>query len=153
MRPHGRGIAIPQAGMSGMRDQGSDSQRFRRKALNAIIAAFFMADVILFGYIFSGYLFASHIAIPDQRIIAPARSYDQSAKPSPLIVWRPAPRKAKAAMPVIDATTVAQSGDSASAVYRTVSGSAGAAEGVSSQGRRAAPAGAARAVAERNDTT
>ena len=136
-----------------MRDQGSDSQRLRRKAFNAIIAAFFMADVALFGYMFSGYLFGSHIAIPDQRIVAPARSYDQSAKPSPLIVWRPAPRKAKASIPVIDATSVAQSGDSASAVYRTVSGSAGA-EGVSSQGWRAAPAGGAtRAVAERNDTT
>ncbi|SRR5579884_1152995 len=136
--------------MSGMRDQGHDAQRLRRKALNAVIAAFFIADLALFGYIFSGYLFASHIVIPDQRIMAPARSYHQSAKPSPLIVWRPAPRKA--AIPVIDATSIVQSGDGASAVYRTVSGYAGAAEDVSSQGWRAAPAKPA-ALSKRNDTT
>jgi hypothetical protein len=129
--------------MSRLGEQRSQTARLRRGA--NIIAAFFIADFILLSYIFSGYLFASHIRIPEQRIVAPGRSYDPSAKPSPVVVWRPSPRPSKAAVAFIDLSS-ARTSDNAS---WSITNSGGAA-GVKAQGWRAAPASAS-TTAERND--
>jgi hypothetical protein len=136
--------------MSGTGEQGAYTTRLRRGA--DIIAAFFIADVVLLGYILSGYLFASHIRIPEQRIVASGRSYGLSAKPSPVVLWRPPSRPAKAAVEVID-LSAARTSENATPAYRPVSRSGGAA-GVKAQGWRAAPTGlSASTTAERNDAT
>lgn len=93
--------------MDGNKRHETRSAQRRLSRVGGIVLALTITDFGLFSYIFSGYIVASHIVIPDRHVAAPARAYDASMKPSPLVLWTSVRKQAKASIPVIDASSVA----------------------------------------------
>jgi hypothetical protein len=85
----------------------SEKRKFRISRFGAIAAALTIADIALSSYILSGYVVSSRIVIPDRRVTTLARAYDANMKPSPQVLWAPVHKQAMAAIPVIDANSVA----------------------------------------------
>lgn len=118
--------------MDGIKHHEQRPAQYCLSRFGGILVALTLADIALFSYILSGYVVASPIVIPDRQVAAPTRTYNAKMKPSPLILWKAVRKQAKAAIPVIDASNVANmasvstSGEAVSEVtpaYRTISAS------------------------------
>ncbi len=90
--------------------QQKSTTRFSR-----LVLGFLIADVTLVLYLSFGYIVPSRIDVPLQPASATTdRISDESAKPSPFLAEQPRfAQTAAAAVPVIDASSVAESSDDA----------------------------------------